>query len=274
MSRLSLELLWDCVLGVLKLLKEVWCDGEVIAASELSDLTDGTERGAHNNGLVAKLFVVVVDGLDGRNTWVLLLGILLLGRGLVPIKNATDEWGNEEGVGLGAGDGLDWREHQGQVAVDAVLFLQDAHGLDTLPGGGDLDQDTIFGDADGLVELDDVESLVHGSLGVEGKASVDLGGNPAWDDLEDLLAELNEKAVESGINLVVDGSAVLLAVLDGDINEWSILLLLGGGEDEGWVGGGVLWLVLGDGCKVAGVRDDNLLELLVNQFDHVAFRMG
>jgi hypothetical protein len=45
------------------------------------------------------------------------------------------------------------REHEGQVAVDAVLLLEDLGGLDSLPGGGDLDQDALLGDTDGLVEL-------------------------------------------------------------------------------------------------------------------------
>jgi hypothetical protein len=39
-----------------------------------------------------------------------------------------------------------------------MLLLQDLGGLDTLPGGGDLDQDAVFGDADGLVELENKQS--------------------------------------------------------------------------------------------------------------------
>jgi hypothetical protein len=39
-----------------------------------------------------------------------------------------------------------------------VLRLQDVRGLDTLPGGGDLDQDALLGDADILVEL--MKSLI------------------------------------------------------------------------------------------------------------------
>ena len=151
---LSLQLLWDGVLGVLELLQKVWCDGEVIAAGKLGDLTDTAERGPHDDGLVAELLVVVEDGLDGLDTWVLLLGVLLLGGGLVPVENAADEWGDEEGVGLGGGDGLDEGEHEGQVAVDAVLLLEDAGGLDTLPGGGDLNENALLWNTEGLVELE------------------------------------------------------------------------------------------------------------------------
>lgn len=128
-------------------------DGQVVAASKLSDLASVSERSTHDNGLVAVLLVVVEDALDGGNTGVLLLGVVLLGAGLEPVKNAADEGGDEEGTGLGGGDGLGHGEHEGQVAVDAVVTLEDLSGLDTLPGGGDLDQDTLLGDTLLLVEL-------------------------------------------------------------------------------------------------------------------------
>lgn len=81
-------------------------DGEVVAASELSNLTGAAERGAHDNGLVAKLLVVLVDALDGGDARVLLLGVLLLVVGLEPVENAADEGGDEVGAGLGGANGL------------------------------------------------------------------------------------------------------------------------------------------------------------------------
>jgi len=74
-----------------------------------------------------------------------------------------------------------------------------------------------------------VESLVDGGLGVEGESCVNLGGDLSWDDLEDLLSELDEKAVEGGVYLLVDVLSVLLAVLDCGVNETLVLLLLGSG---------------------------------------------
>ncbi len=59
--------------------------------------------------------------------------IVLLGRGFVPVENAADEGRDEEGAGFSACDGLDEREHERQVAVDAVLLLQDVRRLDALP---------------------------------------------------------------------------------------------------------------------------------------------
>jgi hypothetical protein len=53
-----------------------------------------------------------------------------------------------------------------------------------------------------------VKGLVDGSLGVEGETGIDLGGDLAGDDLENLLAELNEKVVESSLDLLVKGLAL------------------------------------------------------------------
>ena len=47
-----------------------------------------------------------------------------------------------------------------------------------------------------------------------------------------------------------DAPALLLGVLDGDVDEAGVLGLLDGGEDERGVGGGVLGLVDGDRCTV------------------------
>lgn len=139
---------------VVQLLQQVGRDGQVVAASQLGDLASVAEGGTHDDGLVAVLLVVVVDGLDGLDTGVLLGGVVALVGVLVPVKDTTHEGGDQEGTGLGGGDGLDDREHQGQVAVDLVLRLQNVGGLDTLPGGGDLDQDAVLGDTLLLVQLE------------------------------------------------------------------------------------------------------------------------
>ena len=133
--------------------KKSYGDGQVVAAGQLGDLAGVAERGTHDDGLVAVLLVVVEDGLDAGDTGVLLLGVLLLGGGLVPVENTADEGGDEVGIGLSGGDGLDGREHERQVAVDAMVALQDLGRLDTLPCRGDLDQYAVLGDALLLVEL-------------------------------------------------------------------------------------------------------------------------
>jgi hypothetical protein len=106
--------------------------------------------------------------------------------------------------------------------------------------------------------VDDAESLVDRGLGVEGEAGVDLGRDLAGNNVEDLLAELDEEVVEGGVNLVLNVVAVLLAPGDGSINELLVLGLLGGRENQRGVGGGILGLVLVDGGKVTRVADDGL----------------
>jgi hypothetical protein len=43
-------------------------DGEVVNTGKLNDLLNVAERGTHDNGLVSKLLVVVVDAGDRDNT--------------------------------------------------------------------------------------------------------------------------------------------------------------------------------------------------------------
>lgn len=95
-----------------------------------------------------------------------------------------------------------------------------------------------------------MQSLVDRGLGVEGEAGIDLGGHLAGDDLEDLLAELDQETVESRVDLFIEGLALGLAVFDGGVDEGRVLGLLGGGQDQGGIGGGILGLVLADGWMV------------------------
>lgn len=263
-------------------MNEPWTygDSEVIATGELSDLTNVTERGTHDNGLVAKLLVVVEDVLDALDTRVGLLGVLLLVVGLVPVKDTADEGRDEEGTGLGGGNGLRKGEHKSKVGVDAVLRLQDVGGLDTLVGGGDLDQDAGLVNASLLVKLqsvsgcdseggfyeathvNDAEGLGNGGLGVEGETGVDLGGDLAGNDLENLLTELDEEVVKGAVNLVVDRATGGLAELDSSVDELGVLGLLGSGEDQGGVGGGILRLVLVNGSEVTRVANNDLIVVL------------
>jgi hypothetical protein len=53
--------------------------------------------------------------------------------------------------------------------VDVLVGLQVSGGLDTFPGGSDLDQDSLSLDTDGFVEGDQLLGLVDGGLSVEGE---------------------------------------------------------------------------------------------------------
>lgn len=237
---LGRKLLGDLSLGVVELLEEARGDGEVVATAQLGDLANVAERRAHDDGVVAELLVVVEDVLNGLDTGVLVGSVGLAGGRLVPIHDAAHEGGDEESTGLSGGDGLHLREHEGEVGVDTVLALELAGRLDTLPSGGNLDQDTALIDAEGLVEVDDVEGLGDGRGLVEGEARVDLGGDLARDEGEDLFAELNEETVHGGVGLGVDVLAVGLSVLESGVDELGVLGLFGGREDQGGVGGGLV----------------------------------
>jgi len=114
--------------------------------------------------------------------------------------------------------------------------------------------------------VDNAEGLLDGDLLVEGEAGVDLGGDLARDDLQDLATELDEQVVEGDVDLLGGVLAVLLAVGDSLVDELGVLGLLGGGEDEGGVGGGILRLVLANGGEVTGVADDGLLRRTLSVF--------
>lgn len=139
-----------------------------------------------------------------------------------------------------------------------MVFLQNLGSFYPLPGRGQLDQNSVLADANFFVELriliqhfgkilagsltyfDDVKGLVDGCLGVKRKSSIDLGGDPPGDNLQYLLSELDKQSVQSGINLIInisalsclsasardaswsEGSNMLLAILDGNIDQGCI----------------------------------------------------
>lgn len=49
---------------------------------------------------------------------------------------------------------------------------------------------------------------------------------------------------------------ILFAILDGDVYQLGVICFLRGGQDQRWIGGGILRLVLSDGGKVTGVAYD------------------
>ncbi len=128
-------------------------NGQVINTRQLSDLPNISERSTHDDGLVTKLLVIVEDTLNGGNSWVLLLGVCLSGLSLIPIKDTANEGRDKVCTSLGASNSLNLGEKKGEVDVDGMVALEDTSSLNTFPGGGDLDQDTGFVNANRLVEL-------------------------------------------------------------------------------------------------------------------------
>lgn len=112
-----------------------------------------------------------------------------------------------------------------------------------------------------MTYINNLKSLLDGSLGVEGETGINLGGDLAGNNVKDLLAELHEKVVEGVVDLVVDGTASGLAELDGSVNELGVIGLLGSGEDQRGVGGSILRLVLVNGSEVTRVANNDLMDV-------------
>ncbi len=98
-----------------------------------------------------------------------------------------------------------------------------------------------------------MECLVDRALGVKRQLGVNLGRDAAGNDVENLLAKFDQETVKSEVDLGVGIATLLLGVGNGIVNQLSILGLLGSGEDERRVGGGILGLVLVNGCEVVSI---------------------
>lgn len=98
-----------------------------------------------------------------------------------------------------------------------------------------------------------MESLVDGALCVERQLGVNLGRDATGNDVENLLAKLDQETVESEVDLSVGIATLLLGVGNGIVNQLGVLGLLGGSEDERRVGGGILGLVLVNGCELVSI---------------------
>ena len=137
------------------------------------------------------------------------------------------------------------REEQRHVAVDFLLF-QSFGCPDALPGGCELDEHPLARDPLLLVERDQAPRLVDRSVGIERKPRVDLGRHAPGDVLEDAHAELHEERVHRR-------GHVAARLADRLFDQGLVARVLGGGEEEGGVGGRVLRLPLRHRVDVAGV---------------------
>jgi len=99
------------------------------------------------------------------------------------------------GLRLGARDGLVVAEGEREVAVDAFLFGA-LRRLDAFPRRRDLDEDAIALRARRLVHRDELVCLVDRLLRVVGESRVDLGRDPARNDLEDAKTELDGESID------------------------------------------------------------------------------
>lgn len=126
---------------------------QVITTSQFCNLTNASERSTHDDSWVIVLLVVVENSLDGCDTGVFLGRIGLSSLCLVPIHDTSNKRRNKESASLSSGNSLNFGEQQGKVAIDLVITLEDARGLNTFPCGSNLDQNTGLVNADSFVKL-------------------------------------------------------------------------------------------------------------------------
>lgn len=69
---------------------------------------------------------------------------------------------------------------------------------------------------------------------------------------------MHKKSIERGLDLIVKGSIDLLSLNNSCVDELCVSGQLGGCENEGGIGRGILRLVLCNSGKVTGVTDDGL----------------
>ena len=184
--------------------KETGADGQQVTATEFGDFTFVAEAGTHDLGRVTEVLVVIVD-LSHRLHAGIFRGCEVFACALfVPVENATDERRDQLDATLGADHRLGQTEEERQVAVDA-FFLEDFGCLDAFPGGGDLDQNALTGDAFFFVGADELTRFVDVGLRVEGEAGIHFGGNATWHDLQDFEAKQDHEPVEDGVHLACAG---------------------------------------------------------------------
>ena len=103
--------------------RSTYRDSQVVTSCQLGDLPQAPKASTHNDSLVVVFLVVVEDRLYALDTWVLLGTVILLVCGLIPIQDASDEGRNEESTRFSCSNSLREGEHEGKIAIDAMLGL-------------------------------------------------------------------------------------------------------------------------------------------------------
>lgn len=76
--------------------------------------------------------------------------------------------------------------------MNAIVAFELASSLDTFPSRGNLDEDAVFLDSNGLVERNEVSGLGLCAFLIKGETSVDFSRNTARDNRKDFPPEFYE----------------------------------------------------------------------------------
>jgi hypothetical protein len=166
---------------------------------------------------------------------------------------SANEWGDQSDTRLRASDSLAEAKEKGEVAVNALVAFKLAGSLDTFPGRCDFNEYAFFLDSERFVKRNEVSGLGLGGLFVKGETGIDLGGDTAGNDLEDLFSEFDKlqwpvsegetegcasrthQAICRGVDLFVDGATFLSTIRDCDINQTSVCGFVRRSEQQRWI---------------------------------------
>ncbi len=131
-----------------------------------------------------------------------------------------------------------------------TAVLQATRSLYALPGSRHLDKHPVNVNAFGLIKLNDAFATGEGGVAVKTQSGIDLCRHPARDDGQNLAAKAHQQAVHG----FVQGPATEFG--HGVGQQWLVIGLLYGLENERWVGGRVLRLEGVQLLEIPGVRND------------------
>ncbi len=227
-----------------------------IAAGQGLDLTNVAKRGPHHGGLDTVRPVVGVDLADRLHTRISVGCVRAATRLDVPIEDASDKRGNEKDAGVGTSRRLAKRKHQSQIAVDA-LSLKHLGGLDTLPGGSDLDQDMLASDATRGIGGDDRAGLRDRCGRIEREVGIDFRRDASRNDPGKLAPERDGETVANRRDRCLRIAGLTASPRDRLVHEVSIDRVFDRLEQQGRVRGAVLRLQSPYRLDVTRIRDDD-----------------
>ena len=147
------------------------------------------------------------------------------------------------------------REEQRHVAIDA-FFLQNFGGADAFPGRSDLYEDALASDAVLLVKGNKAAGLGDETLGIEGEAGVGLGRDASGNNLQNLLAELDQQVVHNLGDKRFAAEGRFPPIGNRPLDEAFVAGHLSGLQDERGVSGRVLRRKFFESGEVAGISDN------------------
>src|SRR5690606_31884501 len=181
---------------------QLWADGQPVTTRESFNLTDVAEARAHYHGFIVVLLVVIVDLTDRGHARIFFSGVFFfVGVSLVPVKDATHKWRNQEYPGIGTGSSLVKTEKKGKVTVD-TFFFENFSGTNTFPRGSKFDQNAGLIDAAFFVKLDQVFGFFNARFSIKGQAGVNFGRNATGNNLQDFQTDSHCQVIGSSTDLL------------------------------------------------------------------------